>query len=598
MLDYHGDCVALSEFVSTLGSASFPDPAVRAAQQDALAAVVDEAGPALLGAFVQQLLVHAGADGSELALLGRAADLWGRGRTLCDQLGTIRGGLEGAMEDPAAAGSAERFNSAAVGAQELANAVTLMRLEVDELRSDALAFRHLPSHPRQRDIGTDAWDWGNLQLARRTDAFVRALFRQAGDPRSLSFAVGAGAAYGANVAGSAYLGHAVGGPRRTHRHRDRLARNTVGSWLAAHHPAALTPAAMADRVRFGPPGAPELPSDLESLIGGALTDTFDVTHAAPVPDLQLGYRRLIEHLTLLDDFQSPAVPAPPAQVWMAALWGDPANSPPSLRPQDLDTVGQDGGGVAVQYGPGEPGSSTPDSSDSSKTAKGCGIAFLAIILIDLLQAFIQCIGQWANGHTCTFWENMLLSKLWEQDPPDPRDPTNPGVSQGQLTAIAAAPQATEMVGVLFDAHAQAWEAMDRARAFLAVTGLIYPTDITTLPLYAQFTAVPAEESWPHREEADPESTYHRYPASPIEHPVAVASPYPFGASPAVFLDPGAQLQAATVTLGLWRQIAAGERDSQNRDLDADRGFAHPCWAARNSVHDDPIDVVVLGYDEQ
>jgi hypothetical protein len=58
MLDYHGDGVALSEFVSALGSASFPDPAVTGAQQDALAAVADEAGAALLGAFVQQAQPH------------------------------------------------------------------------------------------------------------------------------------------------------------------------------------------------------------------------------------------------------------------------------------------------------------------------------------------------------------------------------------------------------------------------------------------------------------------------------------------------------------------------------------------------------------
>src|SRR6266568_7310847 len=96
---------------------------------------------------------------------------------------------------------------------------------------------------------------------------------------------------------------------------------------------------------------------------------------------------------------------------------------PIFRPQGVDVVGQDGGGVAVGYGPGEPGSSKPDGSDSSSTAKGCGIVLLAIILADLLQAFIQCIGQWANHHTCTFWKNMLLIKLWEQDPPDPRDPT-------------------------------------------------------------------------------------------------------------------------------------------------------------------------------
>jgi hypothetical protein len=497
------------------------------------------------------------------------------------------------MEDPAVPGAADRFNNAAVGGQELANDVVALRLEVDALRAEALAFKHLPQHPRQQDRATQVWDWGNLQLARRTDALVRELHRRAGDARSLSFGIGAGAAYGANVAGSAYVGHAVGGPRRTHRLRDRLARNTVGSWFAAHHPAALAPAAMAARVQFGPADAPVLPAELETLLGDALANTFDLARTLPIPDLQLGYRRLVSHLGLLDAFDPPAIPTPPAQLWLAQLYGDPANPPPSLRPQDVDVVGQDGGGVAAKFGPGEPGSTKPGSSDSSKISAGCGILLLAIILIDVLQAFVQCIGQWANNHTCTFWQNMLLSKLWEKDPPDPRDPTNPGVNQGQLTAVAAAPQAVELVGVLFDAHNQAWEAMERARVFLAVTGLIYPTDVQGLPLFEQFISVPAEESWPHREEPDPESTYHLYPVSPLEDPTEAASPYAVGAAPGTVLG-----QATSVTLGQWGQIARGERDSQNRDLDAERGFGHACWAARNSVHDDPIDVVVLDYNEQ
>ncbi|MGH9264738.1 MAG: hypothetical protein ACRD1D_08595 [Acidimicrobiales bacterium] len=598
MLDYHGNCVALSEFVAALTAAGFPEPELTAARDEALAAVADEPGAALLGAFVQHLLVHAASDGWEVELLQRAADLWGRGLAVCDQLGRARSDLEAAMDDPAAPGAADRFNEAAVLAQEVANTVALMRLDIDAVRADAAAFAHLPAHPRQDDLGTEAWDWGTLLLARRTDAFVRTLFSTAADRRSTAFAVGAASAYGANVAGSAYLGHAVGGPRRTHRHRDRLARNTVGSWLAANHPGALSPGAMAAQVRFSPGPAPGLPLGLEPFIFDALAATFDTTSTLPIPDLQTGYRRLVEHLTLLDDFTAPAVPVSPGQLWMAALYGDPANPPPSLRPQDFDVVGQDDGGVAVQHGAGEPGSGQPSNSDSAKAAKGCGIGILAIILIDLLQAFVQCVGQWANGNPCTFWDNMLLSKLWEQDPPDPRDPTNPGVGQSELTAIAASRQAAQLVGILFDAHTQAWEAMDRARAFLAVTGLIYPTDLTTLPLYAQFTSLPGETSWPHREEADPPSAYHRYPTSELERPHQTPSPFPGEAGPHVFLTPGERLDATTVALGLWRQIAAGVQDSQNLDLDADRGFGHACWAADGSVHDDPIAVVVLPYEAQ
>jgi len=596
VLDYHGDCVALSEFSSTLSGTSFSDPAVDGARDRALAAVAAEDGSALLGAFVHHLLSHAASDGVELTLLERAADLWTRGAALCDELGTIRADLEAALDDPGASGSADRFNAAAVTAQDLTHRANVMRTEIDAFRSDVLEFRHLPPHPRQQDVTSDGWDWGNLILGRRTDAFVRALLGRAQDPQTLAFAVGASASYGVNVAGSAFLGHAVGGPRRSHRHRDRLACNAVGSWLATHHAAAMSPLAMAGRVTFGSAANPALPTPVELLIGDALGDAFDLSKTLPVPDLQVGYRRLVEHLTLLDGFARPAVPAPPEQVWMARVLADPQSPPPSLRPQEFDVKGQDGGGVAVQYGPSSTGSGSPDDTDSKEVQKACGIAVAIIILVDLLQAFVQCVGQWANHHPCTFWDNMLLKKVWEQDPPDPHDPTgpkDPNVNVAGLTAVAAAPQTAQLVWMLFDAHSQIWEAIDRAYGFLAMTGLIYPGHLVTMPLYAQLTSLPSDLPWPHREERDPENTYHVYPTSALEQPMAAASPFLPGALPDTYLG-----QATALALELWRQGAAGQLDTQNRDLDADRGFGHVCWATGGSIHDDPVDVVLLNYGEQ
>jgi hypothetical protein len=601
MIDYHGDSVALGSFIAELSQAVFADAATAEAQSRTLAAVDAEGGSALLGAFVHHLLGHAASDGAEVDLLQRAADLWARGAALCAELGTIRMDLEGALASPGDPGSADRFNTAAVNSQIFANTVRGMNAEIDSLRADVLAFTHLPPHPRQSDLTTDAWDWGNLTMGRRTDAFVRNLSRHATDLQTVAFATGAAASYGANVAGSAYAGHAVGGPRRTHRHRDRIARNAVGSWLATHHAAAMAPATMAGTITFGAPGSPTLPAELETLLRDALAETFDLGRTTPLPDLQVGYRRLVTHLNLLDDFMLPAVPTPPAPVWMATLYGDPQNPPPSLRPQGVDVTGQDGGGVAVEYGPSSTGSSSPDGSDSSSTSQGCGIAFLAIIVVDLIQAFVQCIGQWANGNTCTFWDNMLLKKLWEQDPPDPRDPSNPenpNVTAAQLTAIAGTPQAAQLVGLLFETHSQLWEAMDRAYVFLAVAGLVYPGHLMSMPLYTQFTSTPLGQPWPHREEPDPSNTYHLYPGSPLENPTTTPSPFVTGARPDIFLNPNGGLSATNVAMGLWRQMARGDHDSQNLDLDADRGFGHQCWAANGSVHDDPIDVLALGYNEQ
>ncbi|WP_433303963.1 hypothetical protein ACQP2F_13515 [Actinoplanes sp. CA-030573] len=600
MIDYHGDHIGLDVFLTTLAATAFPDAATAGARDRAVAAASGEDGASLLGAFVHQLLAHAAADGAELDLLHRAADLWQRGTGLCDRLGGLRADLESALEQPADPGSAAKFNAAAVGIQEFGNTLNAMRLEIDALRTDVGKFPHLPPHPRQRDERVEEWNWSDLTLGRRTDAFVRNLFRIANDETTLAFAVGATAAYGANVAGSAYLGHAVGGPRRSHRHRDRIARNATGSWLALHHPAARTPGQMRARVTFGPAGAPALPPALASLVADTLAATFDPARTPPAPDLDLGYRRLLDHLDLLDGFALPAVPSPPGQLWLASLYGDPQNPPPSLVPQDVDVVGQDGGGVAVTYGPSEPGSSTPNKSDSNSGSTVCGIIALVLIVLDLAQAFVQCIVQWANKEPCTFWQNMLLEKLWEKDPPDPRDPngpSDPNVTAQQLTAMADSPQVAQLVGLLYDLHSRTWEAIDRAYVFLAVSGLIYPGHLVGNPVYAQFTALPPLTAWPHREEPDPVASYHRFPTAPLENPATTPSWFPAGSTPDVFLSMNTDLSAPRLSLNLWRQIARGEQDSQNHDLDADRGAAAPCWAAAGSVQDDPVGVVILGYDD-
>ena len=470
-----------------------------------------------------------------------------------------------------------------------------MQAEVTRLRDDVSLLAHLPAHPRQLDEPASAWDWGNLLLGRRTDALVRNLSRLAHNPPTRAFAFGALAGYGANAAGSAYLGHVVGGPRRSHRFRDRIARNTVGSWLALKYLTTPAPVKIAELVRFGGAHHPVLPSGVEQLLKDALEATFDLSRTPKLPDLQLGYRRMLRHLQLIDSFVHPAVPAVPQGVWPAKLYGDPSNPPPSLRPQDVGLSGDPGGGVSL--GSNSSGNPTPGQSDNEKSSQICGIIVAILIIIDLIQAFVQCIVQWAKKQTCTFWDNMLLKKLWEKDPPDPRDPpptTNVTASSAELTAMASIEQVTQLIGCLFDIHTQIWEALDRAYHFLAFHGLIYPGSLIDVPVYSQFTSTPATAQWPRRPVNDPANWYHLYPGSPLEHPATAPTGVPVGAKPDAFLP----LAAARFTLPLWEQIARGETDTQNLDLDADRGFLHQCWATGTSINDNPLDVKILAYGDQ
>jgi hypothetical protein len=602
LIDYHAHTLALEEASKTLAAATFTDAALVSARNQTQMDLSVAGGHALLGALVDHLFAHAVSDGSELALLNRAAGLWNRGVALYNDLGSVRDRFESALAAPEDPAAVSQFNTAALDVQLFAQKADAMQAEVTRLRDDVSSLAYLSAHPRQLDEPTSAWDWGNLLLGRRTDAFVRNLSRLAQNSPTRAFAFGALAGYAANAAGSAYLGHVVGGPRRSHRFRDRIARNTVGSWLARKFPATPTPGKIAHMVRFGGANHAVLPSGVEQLLKDALGATFDLSRTPKLPDLQRGYRRMLRHLQLIDGFVRPPVPAPPQGIWLVKLYGDPSNPPPSLRPQDVGPSGDPGGGVSL--GSNSPGNPTPGQDDNQNSSTICGIIAAILIVIDVIQAFVQCIVQWAKKQTCTFWDNMLLKKLWEKDPPDPRDPpptTNVTASSSELTAMASNEQVTQLIACLFDIHTQIWEALDRAYHFLAFHGLIYPGSliddygsIARLPVYSQFTSAPATAQWPRRPVNHPAKRYHLYPGSPLEHPATAPSGFPAGAKPDAFLP----LAAARFTLPLWEQIARGDTDTQNLDLDADRGFLHPCWATVKSINDDPVDVKLLAYGDQ
>ncbi|MEP6463020.1 MAG: hypothetical protein ABJC62_06270 [Frankiaceae bacterium] len=221
-------------------------------------------------------------------------------------MGELRKELEGALTTPTAPDAADRFNRATVGLRGLAASVVGIDVEMTALGHEAAKMSHIPEHPRQQDKRIEEWEWGDLFLARRTDAFVRTAFRIAQSPAERALAFGVLASCSANICGSAYLGQVVGGPRRSHRFRSRLGGNAVGSWFAQTHPEVKALRDVADSVRLGGAASPTLPPDISAFLTACLTQTYDPARTPPPPDLQLGYQRLIEHLELLDAFPQPA----------------------------------------------------------------------------------------------------------------------------------------------------------------------------------------------------------------------------------------------------------------------------------------------------
>jgi hypothetical protein len=609
LIDYRAHAIALEKVREALASTSFGDPELDAAQAQTLADLAGGEDFALLGAFLDHLMSHAASDGTELALLGRAAELWEDGVALYEVLGSVRAELESVLETPGDPEAAKRFNAAAMEAQRLAQRLHGLQARIFALRDEIEPLSHLPSHPRQEDEAADSWDWGNFLLARRTDAFVRTLGNGASEPSTRAFAFGALTSYAANASGSSFLGHVVGGPRRAHRFRDRLARNSVGSWLKREHSAIPTLREMAERAGSGDPAGATLPPQIQTLIEDAVSGCFDPSRTPPLPDLELGYRRLLDHLELLDRFQMPTAPPMPSPHFTAQLFADPANPPPTLRPQTVGVTGDSGGGVGV--GSNSPGSGEVGKDDSKKEGGALCAAIIALVIlfaILLVVALVKCIIKWGEGEKCNYFDELgdTIKGLFEEDPPSPTDPPtseDPLITNQGLTAFAGTEQATQLVGHLWDLQQQMWEGLDQAYGFLAKAGLIYPDALIENPGYKQFTSIPeiSLNQWPHRPEADPEATYHLYPRTAPEKPPEMPSPFKIGATPDAFATAPQVEQEGTAphfALPLWQQMAKGERDSTNYDLDADRGYEYGCWATAGSIEDDPVEATVLGYEEQ
>lgn len=104
MIDYHAHALALDETQKSLAAAAFTDPTLVTARSQAQSDLSAASGYALLGALVDHLFAHAVSDGSELALLARASDLFDRGVGLYNDLGSVRDRFETALANPSAPG--------------------------------------------------------------------------------------------------------------------------------------------------------------------------------------------------------------------------------------------------------------------------------------------------------------------------------------------------------------------------------------------------------------------------------------------------------------------------------------------------------------
>ena len=577
MIDYFGHMAVLDELHALLKMSTFSNPDQQKAQARTLDALAQDGDLACLGSLTDHLLAHTAADNTELDMLETAADLWRQGREVYGDVSAARVALESSMTDPGAPDAVDKFNQANALLTGLEHRATQIITAAMALPAQMSPPRYLGRHPRQQDRKTADWNWGDLFIARRTDAFVRSIAAAAGkDSGQHAFALGALAGYAGNVAGSAWQSRTVGGPRRAHPYRDRLAKYAGGAWLREHSPGLPPLNKLAQQLRWGVPNLPpQLPPDIADLLNHSLADTYDQRVTPPLPplsDLQAGYRKLLRHLELLAAFELPEVPAPLSLVLEIRKAANPTAFPP------LDT------GVKPTGGGAPPGGGASTAADSEETkSKTCweGLV-IALIVIGIVLG-------------CIFSLGAICGK---NDPPkDPSFPEPaPGTTGQALSAFAATDEAVHICDVLEQLQNYMWQSFSDAADYLAVFGIIYPSALQLAqPVHAQFTAIPSTftsaSAFPHRSQSRPNAGYEVPPVTPIEHVAGAAPPHPPNTNPSVYVS-----GATRIALNLWSQIARGDFDSANLDMDADRDQGHHCWdIADGSINDDPVPEVALAY---
>lgn len=610
MLEYRSLMGSLHEFKNALSAESIADPAEAQTRDRHLAVMTAADAHASLGCLLTPLTWFATIGEREAELLGDIARVWTKGVALYTAIGRYRMSLQSILDSPPDAPSVAELNAAGDEVRNFAPEVQQLIAQLQQLRSRVATHDHLPPHPRQEDRSIDAWNWNDVLLGRRTDALVRALMRRAGTPETEAFGLGTCAAYGAQVSGSMYLGQSVGGPRRAHRLRDRLGRNAVGSWIAANRPDVPRFGVLADSLEAAMPGG--IDADVANLLSEALAEVYPLDALETTPDIGVGFGRMIAHLRALETIQTPAAPPPLSDAIAAAVFADPtAPYTPKLPDQSVLTesggepgVPGSGGGVHI-LSAGDDGPAHQEPPDSTEVKCGAFWEALGQSILFLLGGWFVCIIEVANGDPCSLWDDMEAN--WsaafsngvyvggEHD----TDWGTAQLSVGDAESLAQRAESIQLAADLFTLQSTMWEGFQKAAEFLALHGVLYPDAFLKTWRYRQFTVMPATEggSWPQLPyDGD---RFDLYPATGVEQPSGSA-PFHAGAAPQAILSGlggGGQFSAKSVSIPLWRQVVTGVDDADNYDLDADRGWRHPCWQTGGSINDQPVDVVALGYND-
>ncbi|THK33708.1 hypothetical protein EHS39_34545 [Ensifer sp. MPMI2T] len=558
---------------------------------------------AVLGSVVDHLIAHAGPSDAEVDRLQKAHALAVDVRAFLNDLRDVRTAIENVARNPKAANALADYNAARAALADL-------YLRYDPLVARLQAFvwqlhplRHLTQHPVSTDQPTGAWPWRDLFLSRRTGAFaaeVMKLARASGRPEAIAFAFGVGASYVGNIFGSSYLTHGVGGPRRSHVYRDRLASYSVGAWFRHGQ---LAEGADFDPIRrvplFGSPQNPALPPWLTALLKKAFSNVYASGDLpAVLPDVEAAYVQLLEHWRLLHSFP-PLAPAEPIDdtldlAIVNTLTPQDKDPDEPTTPRDGPEPEPDGPERLFDPGPGSPPWFMEKHEDWLDYVKEACLDLL------FLPIFLIRVGFWL-GHDANENEppksGGLASRASKLSTP---------LTQSEFDAVMGGKDILIAVVWLHHLDAGLHHFATACLKVLKVVGLIYPEREDLLePTYRQFVVLPPASlgvQWPSLPPADP-ALFLQPPAGSLEAPATSPSTLGPGHKPIAFLMTGFGGSASVMSEGFdllldeLRDLPSSPLRSSNLNLDADRGHLAACWtpAAGTSVTDNPQSPVVLSY---
>ncbi|WP_368936606.1 hypothetical protein [Bacillus sp. SH8-8] len=518
---------------------------------------------AFLGSIVDRLLEHDGASDIEVERLTKASDIWKMVKGYIIEVEKLRNTFESLVENPDQPGIMNKYNDLYNKLKnDLTSQYNMLVAKLQAFKDEISDLKHVTQHGQATDTPVINWTWRDIILSRRTGKFasnVLEVAKQNGDSKAISFAYGVLSSYASNVAGSAYINQTVGGPRRSHPHRDRLASYTMGAWFKENRSDLTTSINdIIAKLSFGSPNAPNLPLEINDLLMESLYRTYG--NIKDFPDLNQSYQKLIKHLNLLSSFTPIPLPKPINDNTWQTMVG-------TLDPKDLNDNPNSG------YNPSPSSSNWVDD-----------VPWWAWVLFGVCIALVAA---------CYF---IGICAPAEKDPF-----RGPFQNTDETKQFLTSDNALKGVKVLFDLHCQLYETANISLKTLKLIGMIYPDSSDLVePQFAQFTTIPRteEQNFPKRQISN-KDYYIAFPNSADENPNADISIYAAAANPNVFLE-GSTSSVNEYGLSLWVAATLGQPSELNRinyNLDADRGYKHECWQVDSgSILDNPVLVKILGYD--